>query len=296
MIADTPFTSTEYVRPACLPSKTFKIEPTAKCIVSGWGRTSNNGESSPKLLYAEVPVHDRQHCARQIYSSSNRWSSYEICAGGNGPDTCQGDSGGPLVCKVQRSPNHPAQYVLGGVTSWGKQCGITPGVYTNVPEYIDWILENGKFQYNTVFAPPETTTTTTTTSQKAIVKNAFRGVRPRHTTITTQYDRTTETSTFIPTTNFADAVHFSSAEPHVVAVQPPNPLTSLPTSATSTCGISEYSEGTILTSTGEESELNMHRELAESKRQVRAFPWQVRLRAYPRGPTKCGGTLVSLRV
>ena len=67
-----------------------------------------------------------------------------ICGGGNGRDTCQGDSGGPLVCKIQDSPDEYPFYVLAGVTSWGYGCGKTPGVYTDVQQYIRWIEENGQ--------------------------------------------------------------------------------------------------------------------------------------------------------
>ena len=72
-------------------------------------------------------------------------TKYGICAGGNGIDSCQGDSGGPLVCRVQDEMYDDAQYVLGGVTSWGFACGKLPGIYTDVPEYIDWIMEEGEF-------------------------------------------------------------------------------------------------------------------------------------------------------
>lgn len=62
-----------------------------------------------------------------------------LCAGhmSGGRDTCQGDSGGPLA---QRSNG---QYVLIGITSFGRGCARanTPGVYTRVSNYVDWIQE-----------------------------------------------------------------------------------------------------------------------------------------------------------
>lgn len=49
----------------------------------------------------------------------------------------QGDSGGPLSCK------HNEVWHLVGITSWGDGCAQRgrPGVYTNVVEHVDWILE-----------------------------------------------------------------------------------------------------------------------------------------------------------
>ena len=65
----------------------------------------------------------------------------QICAGGTDyytTDTCKGDSGGPLICKFGSQG-----YTLVGVTSWGIGCGArTPGVYTDINSYIDWIDQN----------------------------------------------------------------------------------------------------------------------------------------------------------
>ena len=64
----------------------------------------------------------------------------EICAGdlAGGKDSCQGDSGGPLVCI--NSENEP---VLVGITSWGEGCAKPelPGIYTNVANYQNWIVD-----------------------------------------------------------------------------------------------------------------------------------------------------------
>ena len=49
----------------------------------------------------------------------------------------QGDSGGPLAVK------HGEQFYGVGITSWGYGCAAdTPGVYTNIAFYEDWIREN----------------------------------------------------------------------------------------------------------------------------------------------------------
>lgn len=50
----------------------------------------------------------------------------------------QGDSGGPL--QVSETSNLCIFYIV-GVTSFGSGCGgkNTPGVYTRVSSYVDWI-------------------------------------------------------------------------------------------------------------------------------------------------------------
>lgn len=58
-----------------------------------------------------------------------------FCAGrNNGKGVCQGDSGGPLTYNGQ----------LIGIVSWGKGCAdrYLAAVYTNVPYFINWIIDN----------------------------------------------------------------------------------------------------------------------------------------------------------
>lgn len=84
-----------------------------------------------------------------------------VCAGGRNlkKDTCQvgsggwelnndidfflfifgffkGDSGGPLQIKKEK---YDCMYSIVGITSFGKSCGIVPGLYTKVSNYIEWI-------------------------------------------------------------------------------------------------------------------------------------------------------------
>lgn len=58
------------------------------------------------------------------------WLSYEPFG------LLQGDGGGPLVCKMSNN-----QWTQVGIVSFGIGCGRpdTPGVYTRVDKYMNWI-------------------------------------------------------------------------------------------------------------------------------------------------------------
>lgn len=64
----------------------------------------------------------------------------QICAGGQaGKDSCRGDSGGPLMYE-----NGRIDEIIGIISFGPKPCGLenSPGIYTKVFEYKNWILAN----------------------------------------------------------------------------------------------------------------------------------------------------------
>jgi secreted trypsin-like serine protease len=54
----------------------------------------------------------------------------------------KGDSGGPLMKEYSDGDNVPYRYLV-GLTSFGAKCGTagSPGVYTKITSYLDWINE-----------------------------------------------------------------------------------------------------------------------------------------------------------
>jgi secreted trypsin-like serine protease len=111
-------------------------------IVSGWGRTSEDGNTSLNLMKANVRLISRDHCNdAQRYAGTV--TNEMICAGDvDGSDACSGDSGGPLVLMENSKPR------LVGVVSWGKGCGQPryPGVYTRVASFTPWLVEQYRLQ------------------------------------------------------------------------------------------------------------------------------------------------------
>ena len=119
-----------------------KVKAGDTVLITGWGYTKENGEVSPKLQRATVPVVDRKTCnAQGAYDGAI--TDNMLCAGHQegGVDSCQGDSGGPLAVKVDDDV-----YALAGVVSWGEGCAREdkPGVYARVSKYVKWINDHTK--------------------------------------------------------------------------------------------------------------------------------------------------------
>ncbi|KAM5316000.1 transmembrane protease serine 4 isoform 2-T2 [Glossophaga mutica] len=131
-----PLTFSDTVRPICLPFSDEELTPATPLWVIGWGFTEpGGGKMSDILLQASVQVIDRARCnAEDAYQGEV--TKEMLCAGilEGGVDTCQGDSGGPLMY-------HSDLWQVVGIVSWGHGCGgpTTPGVYTKVTAYLNWV-------------------------------------------------------------------------------------------------------------------------------------------------------------
>ncbi|XP_034521516.1 transmembrane protease serine 4 [Ailuropoda melanoleuca] len=131
-----PLTFSGTVRPICLPFFDEELTPATALWVIGWGFTEQDGgKISDTLRQASVQVIDHTRCnAEDAYQGEV--TEQMLCAGimEGGVDTCQGDSGGPLMY-------HSDQWQVVGIVSWGHGCGSpsTPGVYTKVTAYLNWI-------------------------------------------------------------------------------------------------------------------------------------------------------------
>nr|XP_012598872.2 testisin-like [Microcebus murinus] len=134
----------KHIRPICVLSSTFEFENRTDCWVTGWG---NIHEHIPlpypyTLQEVQVAIINNSICNHLFQRPDfrmNIWGDM-VCAGyaQGGKDSCFGDSGGPLVCEKQ------GLWYQVGVVSWGVGCGRPnrPGVYTNVSQHFQWILNH----------------------------------------------------------------------------------------------------------------------------------------------------------
>lgn len=130
--------------------------------ITGWGNLSYNGTAPTTLQQVEVPIISNAQCENwyDISEGQDNWvTNNMLCAGfeQGGQDACQGDSGGPLVIPVAQG------WQQAGITSWGIGCAgkQTPGVYTRISQYLDWIAE----KIDPLFVPTATATPTSTATR-----------------------------------------------------------------------------------------------------------------------------------
>uniref|UniRef100_A0A4W6DHX4 trypsin n=1 Tax=Lates calcarifer TaxID=8187 RepID=A0A4W6DHX4_LATCA len=111
------------VTPVCVPWTTQLFHPNHTCTISGWGQTS--GTTGWQNVFVVIPL-----------KKSIR--ALPLCAGNldGSVDACQGDNGGPLVCEDELGVSY-----LWGIVSWRQGCvpSRSPGIYTQVAHYFEWI-------------------------------------------------------------------------------------------------------------------------------------------------------------
>lgn len=161
---------TQFVNPACLWSN-YDIPSYMRLEACGFGQTEFGGDISPvlnKFVVTTVNTSEcQEHYTHDRLLRTGLSDEIHLCADdktGKRMDTCEGDSGGPLEMKLQYEdfenlypipidgvtfsgigPYHKLQYLykipfIVGVTAFGKSCGgYSPGVYTRVSSYVDWI-------------------------------------------------------------------------------------------------------------------------------------------------------------
>ncbi|XP_076859522.1 tissue-type plasminogen activator isoform X2 [Brachyhypopomus gauderio] len=130
------------VLPACLPDPGLVLPDWTECEISGYGKLEEFSPfNSEQVKRGHVRLWPQEHCVPERLSGRTVTTNM-LCAGDTRglDDACKGDSGGPLVCEKD------GRMTLVGLISWGDGCGKkdTPGVYTRVTKYINWVSSKMK--------------------------------------------------------------------------------------------------------------------------------------------------------
>ncbi|GBP31772.1 Phenoloxidase-activating factor 3 [Eumeta japonica] len=124
--------------PVCLSSD-YDIEPNEMALLVGWGELSGQKSLISHQQILELPIVPLEMC-QKTFEESVPVQEGHLCAGGEeGKDACTGFGGAPLLLR------RGVGYEQVGLVSFGsKNCGgkDVPSVYTNIPHYYTWIIEN----------------------------------------------------------------------------------------------------------------------------------------------------------
>uniref|UniRef100_A0AAQ4QPI7 Transmembrane serine protease 15 n=1 Tax=Gasterosteus aculeatus aculeatus TaxID=481459 RepID=A0AAQ4QPI7_GASAC len=127
----------KFIQPLCLPAEGQEFTAGTRCLIAGWGQTSEQGDLPDVLQETNVALLVQDQCQHQL--PEYNITSSMLCAGHpeGGVDSCKGDSGGPLIYEDN------GHWILIGVTSFGIGCGRPqrPGVYTRVSAFSSWIAQ-----------------------------------------------------------------------------------------------------------------------------------------------------------
>ncbi|KAK3863635.1 hypothetical protein Pcinc_030617 [Petrolisthes cinctipes] len=135
-----------HIGPVCLPEQDQIFHGNRQCWVTGFGQDAfgQAGNFQKILKEVDVPMVDPFVCEERL-RRTRLGEAFKlddrsfVCAGGiAGKDACTGDGGAPLVCRVQN------KWYVAGLVAWGIGCaqGDVPGVYVNVPSFVNFIYQN----------------------------------------------------------------------------------------------------------------------------------------------------------
>ncbi|EDV55875.1 serine protease grass [Drosophila erecta] len=122
-----------HIQPICIPISPAVVPSVSRFQAFGWGDTKKYGIAH-LLQTTELRLYNATYCTRSLDA---RMSGNQFCAGHEDRDTCYGDSGGPMVTTVDF--DGVKRYLQLGIVSSGLTSCQGLGLYTYVPNYINWI-------------------------------------------------------------------------------------------------------------------------------------------------------------
>lgn len=146
-----PFKFGKHIQKVCLDNGSKQLSSKG-CFGTGWGAEKYETQDSLSNFLKKIQMDkvDQSICEKQLRTALKKenfsLSENFFCAGGNDNDLCVGDTGAPLVCPIIGESN---KFLLTGLSSYGVKCFTeTPGVYTNVAKYFEWIHQESLAESN----------------------------------------------------------------------------------------------------------------------------------------------------
>lgn len=126
-----------HIKPICLITNTTlqpKIERLHRLVATGWGRSPS--EAANHILKSiRVTRVNWGVCSKTYWVDRRR---DQICVSHESGVSCSGDSGGPMGQAIRLDGR--VLFVQVGIVSYGNAECLSPSVFTNVMEHIDWIM------------------------------------------------------------------------------------------------------------------------------------------------------------
>ena len=157
LIRIDPITPSATIYPACISVSDLSIYYGKTATIIGFGDPVGDGAAASDVLKkATTTILSLDEC-KETYSDLDE---SQLCAQSETNSTCQGDSGGPIMVEVrlkfsffisiysiisyfqngQDEDGNPIYEIL-GATSYGLSgCIGAPGVFSSIPYYKEWIL------------------------------------------------------------------------------------------------------------------------------------------------------------
>ncbi|XP_049785283.1 chymotrypsin-1-like [Schistocerca cancellata] len=129
-----PLSLGQRIQPTTLPMEFQMTSVGTSATLIGWGKSRTGGKDAKVLEAVNITVWSNSKCSEAYSDFAKPILSSNICAGDRWKGQCNGDSGGPLIANSYQV----------GIVSWSrKPCTIkgSPGVFTRVADYVDWIKE-----------------------------------------------------------------------------------------------------------------------------------------------------------
>ncbi|XP_053665069.1 brachyurin-like [Anopheles marshallii] len=140
---NSPIVYTNRIQPTRLPGRSDTRQFGGMIgTVSGFGRTTDTGSTSPVIRYTSNPVMTNADC--NVHWSTTQVQAQNVCqTTDGGRSSCNGDSGGPLTVQ---DGGRSLQIGLVSFGSAASGCsGPMPKVFVRVSFFLDWIQANSDF-------------------------------------------------------------------------------------------------------------------------------------------------------